>query len=348
MLVAALAVCIGTWGWLSEGEANSATIRNLGLFAVVPLSLWLAMWRNRIAQSQAETARGSLLNERYQKGAEMLAGPTPLERIGGIHALRQIAQESPDAHREQVVRLLAAFVQQPPRDKGHDPDIDPAGNDVKSAIEAIHICRTYARGRLVDLDLRGANLRQIELYGISLENADLTGAILRGARLEDVNLSGAQLAGADLRDAELGGDESFFSCRLIEANLSGAKLANAELPDSDLRDSDLSDASLAGAFCVGADLRGAGLRATDFTGADLALAKLGGADLTGAILTDTGLSGARLVAEDSESQVAVPVRGLTQTQLDAARADSESPPRLGDNVKDAESGLPLTWTRTIG
>ena len=302
VLAVAVSACVFLWGWLSDDESNSATIRNLGLFAVVPVSFWLALWRNSIAQSQAATARGSLLNERYQKGAEMLASRTPLERIGGVHALQQIAQESPDAHRRQVIRLLAAFVQHPPRDEAHDPYSAPAGNDVKSAVEAIHSCRAYASGRLIELDLRGANLQQIELYGISLENADLTGAKLRGARLEDVNLSGAELANADLRDAQLAGAEPYMPCFLIETNLSGANLVRADLANNDLRDSDLSNASLVGAVLVGADLRGADLTAADLTGAVLAYAKLSGVNLAEAKLTSTDLSGARLFADDPESQ----------------------------------------------
>ena len=346
VLVIAVIVCICFWRWLSDGESNSATIRNLGLLAVVPLSFWLAMWRNSIAQSQAATARGSLLNEHYQRGAEMLASETQLEHTGGVHALRQIAQENPDAYRHQVVRLLAAFVQHPPRDASYDPDIASAGNDVKSAIEAIDSCRSYASGPLIELDLQGANLRQIVLYGISLEHADLTGARLRGARLEDVNLSGAELSKADLRDAQLGGPEPHMPCLLIETNLRDANLGRADLADNDLRGSDLSGASLSDASLVGADLRGADLTAADLTDADLAFVKLSGANLTEAKLTNTVLSGARLFADDPEVPDAAPVRGLKQAQLDAARADREWPPRLDDTVRDAETGLPVTWNGT--
>lgn len=340
------AVCIALWGWLSDGESNSATIRNLGLFAVVPASLWLAMWRNAIAQSQAETARGSLLNERYQRGAEMLAGTTPLVRIAGIHAVRQVAQESPDAHRSQAIRLLAAFVRHPPPDEGHDPLVSPVGNDVKSAVEAIDSCRSRSSGSLDEVDLRGANLLQIELYGISLRDADLTGAVLRGAKLEDVNLNDAVLTDADLSEAQFSGPEPFLPCFMLGTNLRGANLICADLAGIDLSGSDLSGAALRGSILAGTDLRDTDFRSADLTDASLAFANLSGANLAEAILMNTDLTGARLLADGPESQGAVAVRGLKQAQLDAAQAERDRPPRLGDAVTDADSGLPLVWNRT--
>lgn len=346
VLTVVVAVCICLWDWLSDGASNSATIRNLGLFGIVPLSLWLATWRNGIAQGQAETARGSLLNERYQSGAQMLAGSTPLIRIGGIHALQQIAQESPDTHRRQAIRLLAAFVRNPPRDEDHDPLTEPAGDDVKSAVEAIDRCRSHSSGPLSGLDLRGAKLLQAGFYGISLQGADLTGAVLRGARLEDVDLRDAVLADADLRNAQLVGTEALMPCFLQDTSLRGANLSGAVLAGNDLRGSDLSSATLRGANLGGADLREADLTAADLTDASLAFAKLWGADLTGAILTNTDLTGAHFLADDAESLDAAPVRGLKQTQLDAAHAARERPPKLGDALRDAGSGIPLVWNRT--
>ena len=59
-------------------------------------------------------------------------------------------------------------------------------------------------------NLRGANLRDADLWGANLRDANLRGANLwganlRGADLWDANLRGANLRGADLRDANLRG-----------------------------------------------------------------------------------------------------------------------------------------------
>jgi uncharacterized protein YjbI with pentapeptide repeats len=80
----------------------------------------------------------------------------------------------------------------------------------------------------------------------------------------------------------------------------GADLIGAKLKGADLR-----GASLRGAHLIGADLRGADLRMADLTGADLRAADLRGANLTGSIF-------------------------LIQSQLDAAKGDTETtfPPAL--------------------
>lgn len=69
------------WGWLAKGnsgesvESNSATLRNAGLVVAGVIALGFALWRAQIANRQAGTAERGLLNERYQKGAEMLGSP---------------------------------------------------------------------------------------------------------------------------------------------------------------------------------------------------------------------------------------------------------------------------------
>lgn len=68
-------------------------------------------------------------------------------------------------------------------------------------------------------------------------------ANLRGADLRNVNLVGANLRGADLRDANL-----------VYANLRVANLRGADLRGADLRSADLRNASLIGADLRGADL----------------------------------------------------------------------------------------------
>lgn len=336
--------CIRWWDWLSDDESNSATIRNLGLLLVVPITLGLAIWRNAIAQSQAETARGGLLNERFQKGAEMLAGETTLVRIGGVHALRQIAEEDPKAYVRQVVRLLAAFVRHSAADDERRGAAEAAGDDVVVAVEAICVCRARNPGIHLALEFKGANLRQAAFFAISLDGADLSETDLTEAQFDDVNLSGAVLEGATLIGAHLAGPEPVRPSVLFQANLRDANMTRADLIDTDLEAADLSGATLVNADLISANLRDANLTAADLTGASLVGADLRGADLTGAVLEGTDLSGTLLHVPDAEPTHASPVRGLKQAQLDEARASADRPPRLG-NARDASSGMPLSWNR---
>ena len=121
-----------------------------------------------------------------------------------------------------------------------------------------------------------------------------------------------------------------------EKNLLGLELEGARLPHSYFREADLSgshffSADLSGAVFMNANLTGAYLY-----GADLSDADLSGANLSGANLADANLSG-------TSFHVGVhPAKGLTQTQLNQARADASKPPDL-NYCFDAETGKPLEW-----
>ena len=95
----------GFWDWLRETpngyESGSTTVRNLGLIVAGLIALPLTLWRIWVADRQAKaaqkqvetsqdqvtTSQRSLLNERYQKGAEMLGSEVLSVRLGGIYAL---------------------------------------------------------------------------------------------------------------------------------------------------------------------------------------------------------------------------------------------------------------------
>jgi hypothetical protein len=91
----------------------------------------------------------------------------------------------------------------------------------------------------------------------------------------------------------------------------------ADLIGADLRGADLRVANLRGAYLIGADLRGADLRVADLIGADLRAADLSGADLRDSIF-------------------------LTQSQLDAAKGDTDTklPPSLTRPAHWSPSGTP--------
>ena len=206
--------------------------------------------------------------------------------------------------------------------------------------------------KIIGADFRGADMRRVNLTAASLPGADLRDANLDHIDLASQNLwkaarfpsrlVGVQLQGADLRGAEFGGADmrgaslavaKLDAARLGGANLSGADLRAASLKDAKLGGADLSDANLGGS---GADLSGA-----ELTAASLAGANLGNADLTGANLADAVVSGADF-SRDWRDGTASPARGLTQRQLDQAKAEPASPPIL-DGVIDPESNKPLVW-----
>ena len=90
---------------------------------------------------------------------------------------------------------------------------------------------------------------------------------------------------------------------------------------------------LSGANCLNANLGSANLKY-----ADLSHIYLVGTNLSGVDLTDANLSGARFSADKGWK----PANGLTQAQLDEARANPDNPPHL-EGVVDAKTGKRLFW-----
>ena len=110
---------------------------------------------------------------------------------------------------------------------------------------------------LVGADLQGANLQEAQLENANLSQADLKGANLWGAKLRGVNLYQAQLHRADLSWADLS------EANMSQAVFKGAKLIAAQLRNTDLRGAIGYYSFADGAFFNGADLTGANIFGTD-------------------------------------------------------------------------------------
>ena len=303
---------------LSSLESWSTIIRNFGLVIAAGIALPLAIWRSIVAARQATTAQLGLLNERYQKGAEMLGSKVLAVRLGGIYALARLARDdhSGDYH-TQVMSLLCAFVRNPTGepveaslpingltaqaefDSGWDEEGEDRPLRVREDVQAVMTAvgeRSEAQIAIEEekeyrLDLIGADLKFVRLFDAVLSNvdllkADLTNAVLIGAKLKSAKLTGAKLTGANLENADL------KSTRLISVNLESVQL----------------------------------------TGADLKSARLINVNLEDARLIHTNLSGADLEG----------CKGLTQKQLNEAVADSDNPPKL-EGVVDANTGNSIVW-----
>lgn len=285
VLVVAVCFSVNHWEWL---RSNANTIRVIALVVGGVIAIMLALWRSMIAerqaratQSQSDTAQLSLLNERYQKGAEMLGNKVLAARLGGIYALRRLAEEYPQEYHVQIMRLFCAFVRRP-------TELGAEGKpslDVQDTMEAIAFCSKNNAELEINLNFAGADLRGISWHHFA-----------------DVSLVGANVSSADL-------STSFVA---PEVNLSEIFAMNVNLSDTYLM-----NVKLCKAFLMSADLTGAHLNDAD----------LSEAFLKGAILTKADLRG---------------VRGLTQAQIDDARADPNNPPNL-EGVRDTETKKYLTW-----
>ena len=282
--------------WLSNLESWSTIIRNFGLVIAAGIALWFAKQRIVVSDRQAETAQRGLLNERYQKGAEMLGSEVLAVRLGGIYALARLASEHPGDYHMQIMRLLCAFVRHPTGELGEAPLTAAAGlnsgqgkandedgedpplrarEDIQAVMTAVRE-RSEAQikteeGEKYWLDLSGANLERVYLLSTNPKSArangilagNLSGAIMIGAKLTFANLTGVNLAGAILAGAALDG------AALKGANLAGVNLTDANLVAANLDSGTLKGANLAFAKLIGANLRGANLAGADLRWTDL-------------------------------------------------------------------------------
>ena len=325
LLVAEAVLSIMYWCWLSDGESGSTTIRNLGFVIVAIIGLLLALWRSIVAQQQSETAQRGLLNERYQKGAEMLGSKVLPVRLGGIYALARLAREHPGDYHTQIMSLFCALVRHPVAVEAAEPinggslTVAPtfkngeneAGNDRllrvrEDVLEVLKVFRerngtqikTETKGEyrlnLVNADLNHADLNHAKLNHADLNHAKLAGAKLAGAeligaKLNHANLTGADLTGADLNHAELN-HAKLKGAKLIDAELGGAKLIDAKLADAELIGAKLNHANL-----TGADLNHAALDHANLNRAALDHAKLKGADMIDAEMKSAELNHAELI-----------------------------------------------------
>ena len=269
-LVVGIVSSVVFWGWLhpkdSQTASNSESVRNLGILIGGVLAFVFALWRGWVAerqaataQRQAATAERGLLNERYQKGADMLGSDVLAVRLGGIYALQRLAEDHPEQYHVQIMRLFCAFARHPTADIGmsDDPKV-PVREDVQAVMDAIgtrserHLqIEQKAKYRL---NLRKVNLRHVSLTGANLRRADFSGSILAESRMDGANLSSVNLDHIDFSGADL-----------TFANLSGAELTHADLSGADFTIADLSCAILRNADLSGADFTSAKLSGTEFS-----------------------------------------------------------------------------------
>ena len=374
----AIVLSVMFWDWLSGSESGSTTIRNIGLVVAGLVALPLAIWRGIVADrqasaarrqaetalEQAETAQQSLLNERYQQGAEMLGSPVLSVRLGGIYALERLASEHPQQYHVQIMKLLCALVRDPTVDSDYEDSNVTAREDVQAVIDFIRLRSEEQVEAEVDQKLR-LNLMRGRLAGVEISDANLSGALLLEADLRRAEIANADLSASLLRNSNMIGarlwNVDFTDAAAGSMDLSGAqihqrgktlfdlnysKLSAANLHDLDLSDKIFQSAKLDFVHFTACDLSNTYFLYSNLSRAQIIKSTLHGAsiigtNMTGAILRGTDISG--VCFYDPQGGAAKnPVTGLTQAQLDEACADPNDPPDL-DGVQDAETGKQLVW-----
>ena len=205
-------------------------------------------------------SREGQVTERYTRAVGLLGHDHADVRLGGIYALKRIAEDSWKRDHATIMEVLSGYV------RVHATTAEARREDrvlvdVQAALSVLGLRRVehdpkdftpylnrvhIPQARLRDIQLKRARMRDVDLQEALLDRADLTEASLKGAKL-----NGARMRDIDLQEAVLDG-----------ASLNWAKLQGAHLERASLRFADLSAAQLQGAFLEGADLEGA-----DLTGA---------------------------------------------------------------------------------
>ena len=351
MVVAAgVGFTVWQWEWLhgsSPENTASTTMRNMGLLVAGGLAIVFAAWRGWVAerqsatarrqaetsQEQADTAYRGLLNERYQRGAEMLGSEVLTVRMAGIYALQRLAEEHPEQYHIQVMQLLCAFVRSPLGDNDthslHSERIVSLEQATREDVRAIVMVLRNRKERGLNLesdaefrlDLRGANL-----IGCDLSEMNLSNAILGGVDFAHADLTGTNFSGADLRRAGL------FKSRLGNADFSRATIYRANFSESLANQANFSSTSISRA-----NFSRACLSETNFSFSMIKDSEMKDAALMGADLSFT-----TFFIDENELAAQSQKCGITQAQLDAACSDPLYPPQL-NGLLDAETHEPLVW-----
>ncbi|SEK52084.1 pentapeptide repeat-containing protein [Streptacidiphilus jiangxiensis] len=255
---------------------------------VVLFGAW-ATWRQlRVSQDGLRATQEGWITDRFGRAVDQLGSDKLDVRIGGLHALWRIAEQSP-RDREAAISIQAAFLRShtpwPPTGPSapgagvHVNEIAPLevrSPDVQVALTGLGVLCRHREQKWVNLG--ATDLRRADCDGLWLNGVNLDGACLEAAGLYGANLTNSSLVSVNLRHAGLV-TAILHRARVVGSDLRGARLVQADLHATDLTGADLREANLRKADATGAvfhraDLRLADLRGTDLRQADLTAARL--------------------------------------------------------------------------
>ncbi|MDH6521489.1 hypothetical protein M2163_001521 [Streptomyces sp. SAI-135] len=255
-----------------------------------------ATWRQlRVSQEGLRATQEGYVTDRFSRAVDQLGSDKLDVRIGGLHALWRIAEQS-TRDREAIISIQAAYLRThlpwPPAGP-ESPAADVSINDIapletraadaQVALTALGVlCRQREQSWV---NLSGTDLRRADCDGLWFPEVNLDRACMEAAGLYHANLTQASLASVNLRHADLT-TAILRRTRCVLADVRAAKLVETDLRDADFTSTDLREANLRKAVAHGAVFHRADLRMADLRGTDLSTADLVEARLTGALVSE--------------------------------------------------------------
>jgi uncharacterized protein YjbI with pentapeptide repeats len=228
----------------------------------------------RGADLQRTDLTGAMLDNVDLRGADLRGANLTLVRMRNVDlrgAKIDSAQWAGAGGSIQIEEQLLTEIQREAARPQEASSINPYNHILAGAVLA---GVNWVQKRLVQADLRAAELSEVDLTEARLNQSDL-----RAAELSEVDLTEARLNQSDLRAAELS------EVKLTEAYLSEANLSASILDGVDLHNARLSKARLSAASLRRVSLTAAQLEQADLRFAHFSDSMLNDAVLTGAVLS---------------------------------------------------------------
>ncbi|KGM17939.1 hypothetical protein N867_00365 [Actinotalea fermentans ATCC 43279 = JCM 9966 = DSM 3133] len=224
--------------------------------------------QQRATERQLWIAGQQLNAQAYNTAVTLLAGATVNERSAGVVAVQRMGEQGaraqlngedlsnyPLTSRAAIVMLTDHIASQAPLDGTWTPSTSTPSlrhdrADVQHALGAISAITSYRitqRARLMDVDLRGAEIAQGTFDSAKFDRSDLSFADARGGSGTFTSFCAATFVGASLRHAHLAGSD-FRQAELSGADVTGADLHGAHFEGANLSGTiGLATANLEGA-----------------------------------------------------------------------------------------------------
>jgi hypothetical protein len=228
----------------AENDVRSTLLQGLGgLLALGGVALGAVMALRQVHASREGNTIGL-----YIKAIEQLSSDDAAVRQGGVYALDLVC-DLDARYRGQVHALLTAFI------RSHAP-WPPTRPEAVVKAERERFTGGIADDVGAALAVLSSGSMILEGNWSELERVDLRGAELKNLNIPLLCLAHSNLEGADLTDAKLN-SATLKNVKLYRATLTNTVLCKADLSNADLREANLTGAELEGTILLGAELTNA-------------------------------------------------------------------------------------------